>query len=269
MIRAVLVGATGRMGQAIIRVASDAGDIIITGAVDSAESTLLGRDAGELAGVRHLDVAVTSDLDAALGGADVAIDFSSPKATEEHLAACRKARKPLLVGTTGHGPALAHVFERTAREIALLVSPNTCLGATVLLELARAAAAALPREFDAEIIEAHHRMKKDAPSGTALALGAAVAQGRGGQLTDIAVMDRQGGAMRRSGDIGFAVVRGGDLVGEHTVLFAGDGEELTLTHRAGDRAIFAKGALRAAAWLTVQPPGRYSMGDILLTKTGC
>jgi 4-hydroxy-tetrahydrodipicolinate reductase len=269
MIRAVLVGATGRMGQAIIRVASDARDILITGAVDSPESVHLGRDAGALAGVRPLDVVVTSDLAAALNAADVVIDFSNPNATEEHLAACRAARKPLLLGTTGHGPALSHVFDRAAREIALLVSPNTSLGATVLLQLARAAAAALPRDFDAEIIEAHHRMKKDAPSGTALALGAAVAQGRGGQLTDIAVMDRRDGAARRTGDIGFAVVRGGDLVGEHTVLFAGDGEQLTLTHRAGDRVIFAKGALKAAAWLTVQPPGRYAMGDILLAKTGC
>jgi 4-hydroxy-tetrahydrodipicolinate reductase len=269
MIRAVLVGATGRMGQAIIRAAADAGDVSITAAVDSAESTLLGRDAGELAGVRALDIGVTCDLAAVLADADVVIDFSSPKATEEHLSACRKALKPLLLGTTGHGPALTHIFERAAREIALLVSPNTSLGATVLLELARAGAGALPREFDAEIIESHHRMKKDAPSGTALALGAAVAQGRGGQLTDMAVMDRQRGAMRRSGDIGFAVVRGGDLVGQHTVVFAGDGEELTLTHRAWDRSIFAKGALRAAAWLTVQPPGRYTMGDILLQKTGC
>jgi 4-hydroxy-tetrahydrodipicolinate reductase len=211
---------------------------------------------------------VTSDLAAALAEADVVIDFSNPQATEEHLALCRAALKPLLLGTTGHSPALSHVFDRAARDIALLVSPNTSLGATVLLELARAAAAALPRDFDAEIIEAHHRMKKDAPSGTALALGAAIAAGRGGQLTDT-VSDRKGGVPRRSGDIGFAVVRGGDLVGEHTVLFAGDGEELTLTHRAGDRSIFARGALRAAAWLTVQPPGRYAMGDILLAKTGC
>jgi 4-hydroxy-tetrahydrodipicolinate reductase len=269
MIRAVLVGATGRMGQAIIRAASACGDLLITGAVESSESAHLGRDAGEVAGVRALEVAVTSDLPAALAAADVVIDFSHPAATEAHLAACVKARKPLLLGTTGHGPALAHLFERSAREIALLISPNTSLGATVLLKLARSAAAALPRDFDAEIIEAHHRLKKDAPSGTALALGAAVAGGRGGQLTDIAVMDRKGGAARRAGDIGFAVVRGGDLVGEHTVLFAGDGEELTLTHRATDRAIFARGALRAAAWLTVQPPGRYAMGDILLAETGC
>jgi len=269
MIRAVLVGATGRMGQAIIRVACDASDILISGAVAQEGSAHLGRDAGELAGVRCLDVAVTSDLAAALVQADVVIDFSNPRATEANLAACRKARKPLLLGTTGHGPALSHLLERAAREIALLVSPNTSLGATVLVEIARAAAAALPASFDAEIIESHHRTKKDAPSGTALALGAAVAQGRGAQLTDMAVWDRRGGATRRTGEIGFAVVRGGDLVGEHTVLFAGDGEELTLTHRATDRTIFARGALRAAAWLTVQPPGRYAMGDILLAKTRC
>jgi 4-hydroxy-tetrahydrodipicolinate reductase len=268
MIRVALVGATGRMGQAIIRVACDSSDILITGAVTAAQHAHLGRDAGEAAGVRPLDVALTDDLANALAGADVVIDFSNPRATEGHLALCRKARKPLLVGTTGHSPSLAHVFERSARDIALMVAPNTSLGATVLLELARAAAAALPASFDAEIIEAHHRMKKDAPSGTALALAAAVAQGRGGQLTDTRT-DRKGGIPRRAGDIGFAIVRGGDLVGEHTVLLAGDGEELTLTHRAHDRAIFAKGALRAAAWLTVQPPGRYTMGDILLAKTGC
>lgn len=268
MIRAVLVGATGRMGQAIIRAASQGNAIAITGAVGPAQSAHLGADAGEIAGAPRLEVPVTSDLAAALALADVVIDFSSPQATEEHLGACRAALKPLLIGTTGHSPALAHVFDRAARDIALLVSPNTSLGATVLLELARAAARALPAEFDAEIIEAHHRLKKDAPSGTALALAAAVAHGRGGQLTDT-VSDRKGGVPRRAGDIGFAVVRGGDLVGEHTVLFAGDGEEVTLTHRAGDRAIFARGALRAAAWLAVQPPGRYAMGDILLAKTGC
>ena len=158
MIRAVLVGATGRMGQAIIRVAADGGDIVITGAVDSAESALLGRDAGELAGVRALDVAVTSDLAGALAQADVAIDFSSPKATEAHLAACRKAHKPLLLGTTGHGPALAHLFERAAREIALLVSPNTSLGATVLLERHRGHGS--PERRDAQ--ERRYRLRRGA-----------------------------------------------------------------------------------------------------------
>lgn len=269
MIRAALAGATGRMGQTLIRAAAEAKDVCIAAAVASPECAHLGRDAGELAGTGVLDVPVSSDLPGALAAADVLIDFSHPQATEAHLAACVRARKPMLLGTTGHGPALAHLLERSARQIALLVAPNTSLGATVLLRLARAAAAALPRDFDAEIIEAHHRLKKDAPSGTALALGAAVAGGRGGQLTDIAAMDRKGGSARRAGDIGFAVVRGGDLVGRHTVLFAGDGEELVLTHRATDRAIFARGALRAAVWLTAQPPGRYGMDDMLLAETGC
>jgi 4-hydroxy-tetrahydrodipicolinate reductase len=269
MIRAALVGATGRMGQEIIRAARDSPDIAVIAAVASAQSTHLGHDAGEVAGGALLEVMIGSDLAAALEGADVVIDFSHPLATEATLSACRKAKKPLLLGTTGHGAALAHQLERAAREIALLVAPNTSLGATVLLQLARAAAAALPRDFDAEILESHHRLKKDAPSGTALALGAAVAQGRGGQLTDIAVMNRKSGAARRAGEIGFAVVRGGDLIGEHTLLFAGDGEELTLTHRASDRGIFARGALRAAVWLTLQPPGRYAMGDVLLAAPRC
>jgi 4-hydroxy-tetrahydrodipicolinate reductase len=269
MIRAALVGATGRMGQEIIRAARNSTDIAISAAVVSTQSTQLGRDAGEVAGTAALEVIVGTDLAAALDGADVVIDFSHPLATEATLAACRQAKKPLLLGTTGHGPALAHQFDRAAREIAFLVAPNTSLGATVLLQLACAAAAALPRDFDAEITESHHRLKNDAPSGTALALGAAVAQGRGGQLTDIAVMNRNSGAARRAGEIGFAVVRGGDLVGVHTLLFAGDGEELTLTHRASDRGIFARGALRAAAWLTLQPPGRYGMVDVLSAASGC
>jgi 4-hydroxy-tetrahydrodipicolinate reductase len=269
MIRAALLGATGRMGQAVLRAAHPSADLAISAAVASETSPYLTRDAGELAGIGAIDLAVTADLIAALDTADVVIDFSQPAATETTLAACVRARKPLLLGTTGHGPALAHRFDRAARDIALLISPNTSLGATVLLELARAAAAALPRDFDAEIIESHHRSKKDAPSGTALALGAAVAQGRGGQLTDIAVMNRRGGAARRAGEIGFAVVRGGDLVGQHTLLFAGDGEEVTLSHRASDRGVFARGALRAAVWLTLQPPGRYAMGDFLLAAPGC
>jgi 4-hydroxy-tetrahydrodipicolinate reductase len=269
MIRAALVGATGRMGLAIIRAAHPAEDIAITAAVASESSPHLGRDAGELAGIGAIDVVITADLPAALAAAEVVIDFSQPLATEATLSACSEAKKPLLLGTTGQGPALAHRFDRAAREIPLLISPNTSLGATVLLQLARAAAAGLPRDFDAEIIESHHRLKKDAPSGTALALGAAVAQGRGGQLTDIAVMNRRSGAARRGGEIGFAVVRGGDLVGEHTLLFAGDGEELRLSHRASDRGVFARGALRAAVWLTLQPPGRYGMGDVLPAAPGC
>jgi 4-hydroxy-tetrahydrodipicolinate reductase len=267
MIRAVLVGATGRMGQAIIAAANGIPDIAITAAIGSRASVQLGRDAGELAGAQRLGVVVTTDLRAVLADADVVIDFSKASATEEHLGACRQAKKPLLLGTTGHSPALQKSFAAAAREIALLVAPNTSVAVTLLLQLAHAAAAALPATFDVEIIEAHHRMKPDAPSGTALALGHAIADDRGQELAEVGVVNHSRDAIRRAGDIGFAVVRGGDLVGEHTVLFAGPGETLTLTHRATDRAIFARGALQAAAWLAAQPHGLYSMSNIFLSKT--
>jgi 4-hydroxy-tetrahydrodipicolinate reductase len=269
MIRAVLVGATGRMGQAIICAAARFPDIAITAAVASAASVHLGRDAGELAGAQTLGVVITHDLAAALQDADVALDFSTSAVSGEHLLACRQARVPLLVGTTGHTGADKDAFALAASDMALLVAPNTSLGVTVLLELARMAAAALPGDFDAEILEAHHRMKADAPSGTALALGAVIAQARNQELAGVAVMGRSGAAPRRPGEIGFAVVRGGDLVGDHSVIFAGEGETLTLTHRATDRNIFARGALKAAAWLVARPPGLYSMRDIFIDKTGC
>jgi 4-hydroxy-tetrahydrodipicolinate reductase len=267
MIRAVLVGATGRMGQAIITAANDTADIAITAAVGSRASGKLGRDAGELAGSRHLGVALTDELRDALADCDVVIDFSTPSATAEHLGACREGQRPLLLGTTGHGAAAQKLFAAAGREIALLVAPNTSLLVTLLLELTRCAAAALPVEFDVEIIEAHHRLKADAPSGTALALGDAVARARGQALAEVAVVNRSADALRRPGEIGFAVVRAGDLAGEHTVLFAGAGEQLTLAHRASDRAIFARGALKAAAWLAAQPKGLYAMRDIYLSKT--
>jgi 4-hydroxy-tetrahydrodipicolinate reductase len=289
----VIVGAAGRMGRALVRAASELPDqLAISGAVASTTSTSLGRDAGELAGVARLDVPVTDDLAAALARADVVIDFSQPHATRFNLTVCRAARKPLLIGTTGFPAELTELFEAAAAEIPLLVAPNTSVGVNLLIELTRLAARSLASDFDIEIIEAHHRMKKDAPSGTALALGKAAAQGRG--LAEDAAMkpanmgpasgglgtagegssspgvgatwaDRSG--ERIPGAIGFAVVRGGDIVGDHTVLFAGTGEQVTLGHRATDRAVFARGALRAALWLASRAPGRYFMRDFLGLKT--
>jgi 4-hydroxy-tetrahydrodipicolinate reductase len=267
MIRAVLVGATGRMGQAIITAANTSEDIAITAAVGSRTSGALGRDVGELAGSQRLGVPLTDDLHKVLVDADVVIDFSTASAAEEHLRACREAKKPLLLGTTGHGAQRQQLFAAAGRQIALLVAPNTSIGVTLLLELARAAAAALPLDFDVEIIEAHHRLKADAPSGTALALADAVADARSQTPEEVAAVNRSAGAVRRPGGIGFAIVRAGDLIGEHTVLFAGPGEQLTLTHRASDRAIFARGALKAAAWLAAQPQGLYAMRDVFLFKT--
>lgn len=249
--RAVIIGVSGRMGQALVRAAGELPSLRITAAVASPASASLGRDAGVLAGMEPLGVAVTSDLPAALATADVAIDFSQPHATRANVAACRVARKPLLIGTTGFEAQITQPeLAAAASEIPLLIAPNTSLGVAVLTELVHRAARALPAEFDIEIIEAHHRTKRDAPSGTALALARAAAEGRGG------VPERT---------IGFAVVRAGDIVGEHTVLFAGPGEEVRLTHRASDRAIFARGALRAALWLRGQAPGRYDMSDIIDT----
>jgi 4-hydroxy-tetrahydrodipicolinate reductase len=263
--RAVIIGVSGRMGRALVRAASELPAVRITAAVASQASASLGRDAGALAGVEPLGVAVTSDLPAALAAADVAVDFSQPDATRANIAACRAARKPLLIGTTGFAAELTEAeLAAAAREIPLLIAPNTSLAVALLTELVRKAARALPAEFDIEIIEAHHRTKQDAPSGTALALALAAGEGRGLAPAE-ALAGSSGGRSgpRRQGEIGFAFVRGGDIIGENTVLFAGSGEELRLSHRAGDRAIFARGALRAALWLREQPPGRYGMSDIV------
>jgi len=267
-VRAALIGVTGRMGEALLREARAFPRLNITAAVASPMSPSLGRDAGEVAGVGCLHVPITSDLPRALAEADVAIDFSSAAATGANLAACHAARKPLLIGTTGFAAELDGAFAAAGRDIALLVAPNTSLGVTLLLELVRIAARSLPPGFDIDILDTHHRTKPDAPSGTALALGAAAREARqacasaAGASEAAAARDQP----RREGGVGFASVRAGDTVGEHTVLFAGPGEQLILTHRATDRGIFARGALAAALWLQSRPPGRYTMRDLLGQK---
>ena len=268
MIRAAIIGVSGRMGRALVRAAFGNPDISVVAAVASAQSSVLGKDAGELAGVGAIGVRVTADLATALSQVDVAIDFSNAQATQSNLTACRQARKPLLIGTTGFASDLTAAFAEAANDIPLLVAPNTSLGVTLLIELVRQAARALPTQFDIEIIEAHHRMKRDAPSGTALALGKAAAEGRGRPLGREESAVRREDTPRQDGQIGFAVVRGGDIVGEHTVLFAGMGESLTLSHQATDRAIFARGALKAAAWLESRPAGQYFMRDLVAHKSG-
>ena len=269
LIRAVLIGVTGRMGQALLRAAPGFSQLLITGAIASPGSLALGRDAGEVAGVGPTNLPVSCDLPRALEQADVALDFSSAAATAQHLRACQSARKPLLIGTTGFGAELSAPLAAAARDIPLLIAANTSIGVALLAELVRTAARALPPSFDIDVLELHHRLKPDAPSGTALALGQAAAEARGLSLPSAvraqasaagglvpAPAARAGG--RPEGEIGFASVRAGDIVGEHTVLFSGPGEELHLTHRALDRAVFARGALSAALWLVSQPPGRYA-----------
>jgi len=268
MIRVAIIGVTGRMGRAIVRAADEQNDVSVVAGVASATSRELGKDIGELAGVASYGVVVTSDLASALAQSDVAIDFSNATATAANLAAVRATRKPLVIGTTGFSADVEREVDDAVRDVAVLVAPNTSLGVTLLIELVRECAKALPAEFDIEISEAHHRNKRDAPSGTALALGRAAAEGRGQDLSKVAVMARTGESPHREGDIGFAVTRGGDIVGEHTVLFAGLGEQVSLGHRALDRSIFARGALKAAVWLAAKSPGRYAMRDIVGYKTG-
>jgi 4-hydroxy-tetrahydrodipicolinate reductase len=268
LVRVAVIGVTGRMGQAMLRAAPAFAQVIVTGAVASPQSLALGRDAGAVAGLGAANLPITSDLPAALRAADIAIDFSHADATGASLAACRAAGKPLLIGTTGLDAALEPALTAAARDIAVLVAPNTSVAVAVLAEAVRASARSLPATFDIDVIETHHRTKKDAPSGTALVLARAAAEARG--------LPAPGGGApapgappggRPEGQIGMVSIRAGDVVGEHTVQFCGSGEQLTLTHRALDRGIFARGALTAALWLVAQPPGRYSMRDFIGYKT--
>lgn len=257
-----IFGITGRMGQALLRALREpASGLHLTGASASPHSIRVGLDAaveGAATGV-----IVTGDPRLALTGAAVAVDFSLPPCAAGNARACAAARVPLLVGTTGLDAAARAALDAAAAVIPVLIAPNTSIGVNVVTRLVALAARALGPS-DVEISEAHHRLKRDAPSGTALALGEAVARARGHKLEDIAVFDRHGNpAPRRADDIGFSVLRAGDIVGEHTVTFAAAGERVEITHRATDRITFARGALRAALWLSVRPPGLYAMDDVL------
>jgi 4-hydroxy-tetrahydrodipicolinate reductase len=255
------------MGTAIVR-ASVAGKLLdVVAAVASAGSKSAGADIGTVAGGQPLAVHVMTDLPPDLARAQVAIDFSRPELSLRALNVCRAARVPIVIGTTGHGAEFEARIAGASREIAVLVAPNTSIGVAVALELVRIAAQALPPEFDIEIVEAHHKHKLDAPSGTALALADSAAKARGLDSHADTLTGRTGQGARRSGEIGIASVRAGDIVGTHTVLFAGSGERLTVGHEATDRSIFAQGAIRAALWLAGQKPGRYTMANVLGLKT--
>jgi 4-hydroxy-tetrahydrodipicolinate reductase len=260
-IRLTIIGATGRMGRALLTHRGEFAGLELAGAVAVAGDEALGQDAGTQAGLAPLGVQVGSDVAAGIGSADVVVDFSNASCTHANLAACVAAGKALLIGTTGLAPLMEAQFAAAAARIPLLVAPNTSLGVTLLLALVERAAAALPADFDVEIAETHHRHKVDAPSGTALALGRAVATGRHRPLAE--PVAPTGAGKRPAGGIGFAVSRGGDVVGEHQVRFLGAGEQVVLGHIATDRAIFARGALTAARWLAGRAPGRYRMADVI------
>lgn len=257
-------GISGRMGRALLTAIDELPNAALGGGTASATSQWLGKDASEAAGGAKRNVLIEADPAAALRNAQVAIDFTLPEATTTNLAACVAARCPLVIGTTGHAESVRAQIAAAAEQIPIVMAPNMSLGVNLLLKLVELAATKLDADYDIEVFEAHHRHKKDAPSGTALALGSAAANGRDVKLAEAAEYSRHGitGARKR-GAIGFSVFRGGDVVGDHTVTFAGIGERIELTHRASDRLAFARGAVRAAQWLTGQTPGLYSMQDVL------
>jgi 4-hydroxy-tetrahydrodipicolinate reductase len=264
MTNVAVLGVSGRMGRCLVRALRDCEDLVLTGALASPTSAALGRDAGEVAQAGPVAVEVTADRTRALDKAAVAIDFTLPEAVEENLAAAAGAGIPVVIGITGLDAARHAAIRKASATLPVLVAPNMSLAVNLLFGLAGRAAAALPADYDIEILEAHHRHKADAPSGTALRLGEIVAGARDGRLADLAVYNRLGkSADRTPGTIGFSSQRAGDIVGEHHVLFAGTGESLELVHRATDRMTFAYGALAAARWLVGRPPGLYGMADVL------
>lgn len=267
----VVTGAGGRMGQSIIRAIAEMEGVALSGAVERSDSEVIGRDAGEIAGIAPLGVAVSDDPLPLFASAEGVIDFTAPAASVEFAMLAAQARIVHVIGTTGCSVEDEAAFDAASRHARVVKSGNYSLGVNLLAVLVREAAKALSAgDFDIDILEMHHKHKVDAPSGTALLLGEAAAEGRGIALDENAVKVRDGiTGVREEGTIGFASLRGGSVVGEHSVMLAGEGEIIELTHRALDRQIFARGAVRAAQWARDQKPGRYDMLDMLgLEKSG-
>lgn len=265
MTRVAIAGAAGRMGKTLVEAVtlSDANLEVGVGSV-LAEDPALGVDLGLLAGIGAIGVPAVSDLESAADAFDVLIDFTSRPATLEHLALCRRLGKAIVIGTTGFSDEEKEQISAAAKDIPIVFAPNMSVGVNLCLKLLDMAARVLGDEMDIEIVEAHHRFKKDAPSGTALRMGEVVAQALGRDLKEVAVYGREGMSEERDRKtIGFATVRAGDIVGDHTVIFAGLGERVEITHKASSRMTFAKGAVRAASWLQGKPAGLYSIDDVL------
>jgi len=263
MIRVAIPGAGGRMGKTLIQAIAQAGDLELTAATARADSGCLGKDAGEVAGVGRLGVPVRETLDEC-ADFDLLIDFTLPESCRGFVGFCRRHGKRLVIGTTGLSAEDRKAIDSAAADIPIVLAPNMSVGVNLSLKLLEMAARVLGDEVDIEIIEAHHRHKVDAPSGTALRMGEVVASVLGRDLETCAVYGRQGHTGERDRKtIGFSTIRGGDIVGEHTVMFATEGERLEITHKASSRMTFARGALRAARWLMSQGPGRYDMQQVL------
>ena len=262
-LRIAVAGASGRMGHMLVEAVLEGPDTQLVGALDLASSPAIGRDAGEFLG-RTTGVAVTSDATRALERAQVIIDFTRPEGTMAHLAVCRRLGVAMVIGTTGFSEAQKAQIAEAAKDIPIMLAPNMSVGVNVTLKLLELAAKAMDTGYDIEIIEAHHRHKVDAPSGTALKMGEVIAQAQGRKLADCAVYTREGITGERDpSSIGFATIRGGDIVGDHTVLFAGTGERIEISHKSSSRATYAQGSLRAVRFLAGKQNGMFDMFDVL------
>lgn len=258
-----IAGSAGRMGRALLEAVAQAPDMRLSAALERAGSPYLNKDAGELIGA-PCGVDITVDVVAALSGSDVLVDFTRPEGTLAHLAVCRAKNVKMVIGTTGFSAKQKEELEAASKDVAIVFAPNMSVGVNVTLKLLEMAAMVLNEGYDIEIVEAHHRHKLDAPSGTALRMGEVVARALGRNLSEVAVYGREGDTGERApATIGFATVRGGDIVGDHTVMFAGTGERLEISHKAGSRATFAEGALRATRFLTDKQSGLFDMQDVL------
>ena len=264
MSRIAIVGAAGRMGRTLIQAVHETPGLHLTVAVERLGSSLVGSDAGELAGVGRLNVPVEDDLAAAVSRFDTLIDFTTPTATLAHLALCRAHGRRMVIGTTGLGADGRATIAEGAGDIGIVFAPNMSVGVNLCFRLLEVAARVMGEDADIEIVEAHHRHKVDAPSGTALRMGEVIAETLGRDLAEVAVYGREGRTGERDRrTIGFETIRAGDVVGEHTVWFATVGERVEITHKASSRMTFAKGAVRAAQWLAARPAGLYDMQDVL------
>ena len=265
-IKIAIAGSGGRMGRALLESVAQADDLKLHAALEHSGSALLGRDAGELSGA-PCGVKIGTDAAAALQGADVLIDFTRPEGTLHHLDICRKLGVHMVIGTTGFNAQQKAQLGAAAQHIGIVFAPNMSVGVNLVFKLLETASRVLAHGYDIEIVEAHHRHKADAPSGTALGMGEVIAKPLGRDLEKCAVSGREGVTGERDpSTIGFATVRGGDIVGDHTVMFAGTGERIEITHKASSRATFALGALRAARFLKAHPAGMYDMQDVLGLK---
>jgi len=265
-LKVVIVGASGRMGRMLVRAVAESRHALLAAATERPGSEFIGRDAGELAGVETLAICCVDDIDTC-PVADVLIDFTAPEATLKHAAYVAEHGMAMVIGTTGFDAAQMQQLRDTLAGSAVVMAANYSVGVNLALSLIERAAQVLGDDYDAEIFEAHHKHKVDAPSGTALAMGQSLAAGRAVELDDVAVLSRAGitGA-RKPGAIGFSVVRGGNIVGEHKAMFIADEERIEINHIAADRMVFARGAVRAASWLSTQPGGWYDMQDVLGLK---